>query len=25
VRATRARRELGWAPRHDALLESLTV
>jgi nucleoside-diphosphate-sugar epimerase len=25
VRATRARRELGWAPRHDALLESITV
>jgi len=25
VRATRARRELGWAPRHDALLETITV
>lgn len=24
VRATRARRELGWAPRRDALLESIT-
>lgn len=24
VRATRARRELGWAPRHDALLQSVT-
>ncbi len=24
VRATRARRELGWAPRRDALLESMT-
>lgn len=25
VRATRARRELGWAPRHSALLESVTA
>jgi nucleoside-diphosphate-sugar epimerase len=25
VRATRARRELGWTPRHDALLESITL
>jgi nucleoside-diphosphate-sugar epimerase len=25
VRATRARRELGWAPRRDALLESITA
>lgn len=25
VRATRARRELGWSPRHDALLETITV
>lgn len=25
VRATRARRELGWSPRRDALLESITV
>ena len=25
VRATRARRELGWAPRHDALLESIAL
>jgi nucleoside-diphosphate-sugar epimerase len=25
VRATRARRELGWTPRHDALLETLSV
>jgi nucleoside-diphosphate-sugar epimerase len=24
VRATRARRELGWAPRHDALLETIS-
>jgi len=25
VRATRARRALGWAPRHDALLQSITA
>jgi nucleoside-diphosphate-sugar epimerase len=25
VRATRARRELGWAPRHDSLLESIAA
>jgi nucleoside-diphosphate-sugar epimerase len=25
VRATRARRELGWVPRHDALLETLAA
>jgi len=25
VRATRARRELGWAPRHDALLETIGI
>lgn len=25
VRATRARRELGWSPRHDALRETITV
>lgn len=25
VRATRARRGIGWSPRHDALLESITV
>jgi len=25
VRAPRARRELGWAPRHDALLQSITA
>jgi len=25
VRATRARRELGWAPQHDALLQGITV